>query len=324
MLPEWADPEKALRMLTKALSQRGLLATAQEVVSRGGRGSRSVSLPGFDVFSRGKQISPYQWCVPRPRSDYADVLNAYEEYVDRNLGGLRNPHVTAYQAVRKGWSRAYFGSGQRSPTRWRSPLVKLVAMAQHFSDAPITIGGSRVRVDLGDWRMDVSGRQAWSNLHGRYMTPRRPAVDVGFHEVLVLPLRTPHALADLLEGRVEDEVLWLLNTVIQGEREERIPPISFDIEYGHRTIDGRRPRGMPIEIKGAALAAREILALEPNPGLIAELFEATVPYLMTSSAFIQKIGNPHREHPRMPKPETWARWKDVIEKAIEGVECRPA
>lgn len=325
MLPEWMSGEKALRLLAKQLQRRGILEDA-EIAMKLQRG-KGTHLPGFTIFSRGEEVSPYQWCVPRPRTDYSDVLNVYEEYIDRNLGFVQNPGRVARQAVGKGNAISYFGLA-RSKTRWRIPLVKLVAITQHFSELPVVANDQRVRAELGDWRMIVTSHGCWSNLHNRMVPAKHYAIDVGFEEVTLPSLRTPHPLATYLVGAgVEDEILWLANTVVRAERQGTIPTISFGPALLTVALAKaeRRPRARAAyDITGAALSCHELLQLHPEEGLVPALYEAAVPGLCTVARFKELIANPWAHQHRRVSKATRKEWMGRIELMLQEAQCKAA
>jgi hypothetical protein len=317
MLPDWINPERALHRLERIIAKKGLIDEANAALDSKGR--VATHLPGFTIFDRGELVSPYEWCVPRPRSDESDVLNAYEGYVDRNLGLVPNPGLAAHPAIGRGLGRKYFGP-RRSAGRWRMPLVRLLAVAQHVSDGPARIGrdGDRVEIDVVGAKLLVTSRGAWSNFHGKMVVAKRPAVDGGLDEVTVQPIKTAHPLAAFLEGRVEDDVLWLANVVIQGERAGLLQPVRF-VPPAARAIPKRR-RALAAEIVGAGMACQELLTGAPQ-GLILALYQAAVPVLMTSRYFKSHFGNPYGPYAdRFVSLATRAEWATKIDKIVEDLQ----
>jgi hypothetical protein len=262
-------------------------------------------------------VSPYQWCVPRPRFDEADVINTWEEYVDRNLGLVPNPGKVARSAVGRGSGIAYFGT-KRSATRWRIPLVKLAAVGLHCSPVEVDVRRDRVRVQLEDALLEVSPRGAWSNLHGRTVEAKKPAVDLGYDEVSVAPIKTSHPLASYLSGRVGDDVLWLANVAIQGERFKLIPRLHFNQPAPHPLP--KRRRALAVDVLGAGLTCQELLQGPPD-GLVLALYQAAVPTLMTSRYFKSHFGNPFGpKSNRFVRPETRREWAERIDQIVEDLQ----
>jgi hypothetical protein len=316
MLPEWADPEKAMHRLERILYQRQMTEEANAALT--GKGE-VCHLPGFTIFDRGDVVAPYDWCVPKPRHDEADVLNAYEEYVDRNLGLVPNPGLVAYQAIGRGSGRKYFGP-KRSPGRWYTPLLKLIAVGQHSAHETATVRGSRVELDLGGFRMVATPRGAWSNFRNKTIEAKRPAVDSDFFEVTVQPIKTAHPLASYLSGRVEDDVLWLANVAIQGERFKLIPELHFRPPAAKPTP--KRRRALAVDVLGAGLTCQELLEGPPQ-GLLLSLYQAAVPVLMTSRYFKSHFGNPYGPHgDRFIAPETRVKMAERIREIVEDLQAK--
>lgn len=316
MLPEWVDPEKAVHRLEKILATRGLTEEANAALL--GKGAVR-HLPGFTMFDRGELVSPYEWCVPRPRVDESYVLNTYEEYVDRNLGLVPNPGLVAYNAVGRGLGRKFFGP-KRTPGRWRIPLVKLVAVAQHAAGEPARAFRDRVELDVAGLHLEVTPRGAYSNFRTHMVTAKRSAVDVGFDEVSVQTIKTAHPLASYLSGRVEDDVLWLANVAIQGERFGLIPGLHFEPLANKPTP--KRRRALPVDVLGAGLTCQELLAGPPQD-LLLSLYQAAVPALMTSRYFKSHFGNPYGPRAdRFIAPETRAQWAQRIEAIVEDLQAQ--
>lgn len=320
MLPDWVDVERAVHRLQRALQRRGMVDQANAAVS----GPQTpCTLPGFDVFSRGAHEAPYRWCVPRPYRDEADLLNVWEECVDRELGAVRNPGRVARQAAARCQRAPWFG-GPRSTSRWRMPLVKLAAMAQHCPHRSLSVQGQTVHIEIEGATLEVSTRHAWSNLHRRSVFAKRPAVDIGYDEVSVPPIRTSHGLASFLSGRVEDEILWLANVAIQGERFRKTPPLHFS--DAPEVVRGeRQPRlPVPIDVLGASLTCRELLETGESDDLIVELFQTAVPTLMSARYFRNHFANPYKEQSRVIKPETRQRWAAHFESLADDLQQQHA
>jgi hypothetical protein len=318
MLPEWIEPERAMHRLERVLHARGMTDEANDALTYHSR--RQHHLPGFHVFTSGAEISPYEWCVPRPRYDQADVMNTYEAYVDRNLGLVPNPGLVAREAVGKGWGRKYFGL-KRTPARWRVPLLKVVAVGQHAAKKTAFVGRDRVELQLDSGLLLVTSRGAHSNFRGHIVTAKKPAVDIGFSELSVEPIKTAHSLAAYLSGRVEDDVLWLANVVIQGERFGLIPAIQFRPPAARPTP--RRRRALAVDVLGAALTCQELLRGEPREDLLHALFEAAVPTLMTSNYFRNHFGQPRGPRSqRLIRAATREEWSKKIEAIVEDLQAK--
>lgn len=319
MLPDWVDPSRALHRLERVLRSKGLIDEVNDALNHKDR--RQRLLPGFHVFDKGVEISPYEWCVPRPRYDEADVINTYEAYVDRDLGLVPNPGAMAREAVRSGMGRRYFGL-KRTPARWRVPLLKVVAVGQHAAKRTAHVGRDRVELQLESGLLLVTSKGAYSNFRGRMVTAKRPAVDTGMNELSVEPIKTVHPLASYLSGRVEDDVLWLANVVIQGERLKRIPAIQFRPPAA-RTPRGRRRKALAVDILGAALTCQEMLKGEPREDLLYALFEVAVPTLMTSNYFRNHFGQPRGPRSqRVVREATREEWSRKIETIVEELQAK--
>lgn len=317
MLPEWIDPGRALHRLEKILAERGMTQEANDMLAFRGKPQH---LPGFNVFSRGASISPFEWCVPRPRNDEADVINAYEAYVDRSLGLVPHPGAAAYDAVGRGACRRYFGP-KRTPGRWRIPLVKLVAVGQHAAGEVAYAGRDRVELSLPSGRLMVTRRGAFSNFRGHVVQAKRIAVDTGFEEVSVASIRTAHPLASYLSGRVEDDVLWLANVVIQGERFGLIPAIQFQPPAAKPTP--RRRKTLAVDVLGAALTCQELLTTGPRENLVPALYSAAVPALMTSRYFKRHFGVPYgAKAGRLVSTRLREEWRHRIDAIVEDLQTQ--
>jgi hypothetical protein len=315
MLPDWIDPERATQKLERILADKGMIEAANDAMQKRGQ---VTHLPGFCILDRGQIVSPYQWCVPRPRTDEADVVNAWEEYVDRNLGLVPNPGFVARSAVGKGNGPRYFGA-KRTPCRWRVPLVKLAAVAQHCNPHEVSVARDRVRVAVGDYRLEVTSRGAWSNFHNRMIMAKKPAIDLGYDEVSVPPIKTTHALASFLSGRVEDDVLWLANAAIQGERFNLIPRLSF--EQPKPTPLPKRRRALAVDVLGAGLTCQELLAGPPDEGLMQALYAAAVPTLMTARYFRNHFGTPYGPRSqRIVTKRVREEWAQRINAIVEDLQ----
>lgn len=315
MLPEWIDPQRAVQRLERILAKNDMIEAANEAMA--GKGAVR-HLPGFTIFDRGETVSPYQWCVPRPRSDEADVINVWEEYVDRNLGLVPNPGLVARGAVGRGNGPKFFGPS-RSRSRWRVPLVKLAAVAQHCSPDEVNVSRDRVRVLVAGARLEVSHRGAWSNFHEKMITAKRAAIDLGYDEVSVAPIKTSHALASFLSGRVGDDVLWLANVAVQGERFKLIPRLHFAQPAPHPLP--KRRRALAVDVLGAGLTCRELLTGTPDEGLLQALYQTAVPTLMTSRYFKNHFGNPYgRSAQRIVSKRVREAWADKIDSIVEDLQ----
>lgn len=295
----------------------GLLDAMREAVQKPA-GSRAVTLPGFHLADRSA-VSPYEWCIPRP-SDLSDLVNVYEEYVDRPLGKVRLPDTVAkrlYQtpalAVR------YFG-GRKRANAWRLPATKLVLVAQHFGAIVERGPAGAVSTEVEGYRFEVTSRGCYSNTHGKFMSHRSggPA-----HEGLAVPeLRTRNPVAIAMTDLGADiGGLWALSSVLRA-RAYRNLPMDTLLVPPPRVSPGRVRD--PQQVREALLEATD-LAEQCMDAVLVQLHAAMVPRLCGIDDFKKTFGNPYAAYARKRgvKVETRQAWvlkiQQLAEEALNAV-----
>lgn len=326
MLQRWADHRQAAKLLKKTLVKEGLFSAFDAALKAPVKGD-SVLLPGFDLFDRSGSLSPYLWCVPKPKCDLNDLYQAYEDYTDQPLGLLRNPGKPAQILLKNQSSRGtYFGASQRSAD-WYLPLVKVLAMAQHLDEGRPQRKGSTFSMHLGPGYLEVSPEGCWNNFRRGVVKALRVAQDAGESGFTVTSFRSNHPLA-LAAFQASQEgdygILWAANTMLQAEA-SRLAPSGWCL--GGFASDPRpaRARGVYKERRrsreGALQAAQECEGLlqECDFDLIAELSRAAVPRLCSSAQFKMRFGSCHNTEARVVGAETRTRWAVVFQELAENV-----
>lgn len=307
--PDHGYGDRALRILgehLKACGQsddvRSLLATAP---------AEEVRLPGFDLFTRGAR-SPYEWCVPRPR-DEEQLLNTYEEYVDRDLGRIKSPERVAKQLYTdRRVARQYFGAAPRHARYWYTPAAKIIAAAQHFD---VVVSRSRnygLSTNLLGYELRVSPTGCHSNVRRASIAAPLAAVDCTDHELSVTSLRIKHPLASALATvGADDACLWAANSAIRAEMDGMVDVKDLFTNKVKRALSAAEKRRRTDLVMGAAMEATEVAQNAHSP--VTALYEALVPAVCTAVRFKALFGHPWAHPGRAPRPETRAAWLQRID-----------
>lgn len=311
MLQRWADPNLAAKLLKKSLVSAGLFRDFMRDLRSPDKVAAPVELPGFDLFSQSGAISPYLWCVPKPKGDTMDAYSVYEEYVDRPLGSIRNPKAVAGTLLRGSSARrAYFGTSERCGD-WYLPLVKLLAMLQHLEDTPILRKGDVWCVHLGVGYLEVTPSGCWSNFRGGSIAAK-PAQDACLSGYSVPALRSRHPLA-LAAMKASEEgdygVLWAANTMLRAQAAKRV-----DSRFCLDAFGAPRPALDAADAKAVREALRccELTLKDCEEGLIGEVFRLAVPTLCTVAFFKSHFCNPYGAQTRSLRPQTREMWLEKL------------
>jgi hypothetical protein len=308
--PDYSRGEQALTILGEQLKATGMYEKAHALYDSAP--SETVRLPGFDLFTVGNR-SPYEWCVPKPR-DAEQVINVYEEYVDRKLGSVAAP-----ERVAKGLygshkvAKAYFGDSPRPASQWYAPLAKVIAAALHF-EAQVEHRGRTISGYLLGYTLLASPSSVHSNLQRATLVTAGNAVDFGPLELSVPDLRTRHPLANTLVAiGADDACLWAANTAIRAD-ERGVVNIKEDLftPAEKKKVLTAAERRLKIDtIRAAALEASEVALGHPRP--VTALYEVMVPALCSAQVFKTRIADPWKHPGRLPRPETRNSWVAHIE-----------
>lgn len=272
--------------------------------------ARFLVLPGFDLFTLGAR-SPYEWCVPKPR-DEEQLINVYEEFVDRDLGLVKAPERIAKRVFGSFQvSKAYFGPSPRAAAYWYTPAVKLLATAQHFG-CEVQRNGRTLTTNLFGYTMMVSPMACHSNLRRASVVTKLPAVDIGPGELVVPSLRTKHKLAvALMDAGADDACLWAANTVIRAEMAGLVDTTDLFAPSRAQVLSAAELRLRIDSIRNAALEASEVAQGHQAP--ISALYEAMVPTVCSAQRFKASFGDPWLHPDRSPRPDTRTSWVSRIE-----------
>lgn len=339
-LPTWANPRKALKVLQDSIkgnSQSEELKARVTKMREEGTSER-VSLPGFHLFDRGHQVSPYEWCVPAPRGDALDFLDLYESYINRDPGG--NP-LTSID-----WLRVvigpveflnYFGSASQ-PKQWMATALKILALLQHreetesFSLEFEALGASvrhrpikSLRVTHRAQHFEVTPKACWNPSRAEWVTQRWAATDKYVAGIGVGPMTTSHPLARaLLESdETTPEALWALNTCLRASQQGVLHAGDLDFYPSPKVL---RHKGRPAGSirKEAKQIRRECLeaALRELSDITvltrSHLSELLVPEVLTSTQFRGFFGDPYRTVIRLKEPtKQKEKWKEAIQELMD-------
>ena len=274
------------------------------------REGKPVSLPGFNLAWRGDVVSPFQWAVPKP-ADEGQLLNVYEEYVDRPLGTVNRPEAVARKLFKsRQVGRRYFGHA-RPAARWRVPAIKLVLAAAHFGAVVRKTMGC-YSVELGGYSLSVRRSGCHSNVQDRMLTLPRDRWDKADAEFELYVLRrvSAHPLARALKDAGADaSLLWAASSVLASGDRVSAEDVLGDAP-GHLTEQQRNVRLEEIRLAHAA-------AVEIAEGMasdtITALYGVMVPALCSASRFKKLVGNPWTEYDRAPSGDTRRKWVERVE-----------
>lgn len=317
-LPSWADPRRALTVLSEAAHESGIAEVVKERMCEIERSKpEKVDLPGFHLFDRSGHISPYSWLVPKPRGDFQDIVMMWETYVGQERLGVRQAlgsPLTAIGSERlvlgSAAFRRYFGDARKF-SDWYTPAAKIIALAQHLE------GQENLRIDppqasyryertrlphislhLADYFFELSEEGMYSNMLGARVRPRRAAGDASIDEICIRPLNTNHPLAvALTECEDTPQVcLYAANVALRGVHNGMLRNDEL------RIAPGRRHR-----VDRDATVVSAIHLLEKHRSLRA-IYDLLVPGILKAADFRKEFGNPFRLI-RSPRDETVERWR---------------
>lgn len=291
---DWSDGMRALKVISKHLHKEGrTLLTKARMLDDPDNASDTVTLPAFTPFSIDNGQWAAAWSVPRTLKDLDEVVAVYEEYADRKLGALRNPCQVARRVFQAATSRKFFGPARR-PWDWWRPAAQLVALASQLSKTPAKVQGTRVLLEVGGYRMEVTRRGCYSNFRKRVVDAQIPAEDADISLLTLDALTTAHPLARALAmGMEPTSILWAANAAIRAEAAGRIAPIlAHSIEFLPPRSRGRNAkRHSEADARGALHACRDTLE-NGGPGILPELYQHAVPVLMNHREFAEVLASP--------------------------------
>lgn len=291
---DWADGMRAMKLISKHLHREGrTLLTQARMLDDPDNVSDPVTLPACTPFSIDRGAWAAAWCVPRTLKDFDEVVAVYEEYADRKLGTLRNPCQVARRVFQSSTSRKFFGPARR-PWDWWRPAAQLIALASHLSNTPAKVQDSRVLLEVGGYRFEVTRRGCYSNFRKRVVDAEVPAEDADITLLTVDALTTTHPLARALcMGNEPAHILWAANAAIRSEQAGKMAPISAQaLGFSAPKSRGRNAkRHSEADARGALLACRDTLE-SGGPGTLPELYQQAVPILMNHKEFAEVLASP--------------------------------
>lgn len=311
---------RALASLSRSVASQRLTSAVQAhlALPPDNVSNQPTVLPGFTVYDADEHGRAERWLVPRLGVDLEEVVQVYEEFVDRPLGTVRCPERVARRLYRSKRSQDFFGPLRR-PEQWWLPGAQLVAVASTLTKETPVRGEASVSLDLGGMKMEVTPRGCWSNFTGAMRRARVPAADADFAPLYVPMLLTDNPLAQALAAAgATGSALWAANSAIRAADAGRLPRTflaGLSAPRRGRGAARQRVTSLPDKV-GAMAECREILD-QCGPGSLRSLYASAVPALMTASDFIDMVGDPWKNNSRAVGPTVAERFSAFLT-LVEG------
>ncbi len=294
---------KALQKLLDYIRDSGQGPEASRWFADGGRGypGMPVVLPGYDLFSPGS-LSPALWHLSRPCKGRADYLRAYEAFVDRPLGKVRDPSALPLGVFADAGTPAGRIAYLRKSTRaydWYTPALRLLACARFYDDISFQVQGVNYSAHFGPQYLEVTPRGCYSNTRRCRVEAGEPPEDIDEARMPVpaITISDPAYLSlyEVIKD-MDTSVLYALNAVVRGILKGELPKKKVaqaivGLEGPKR--GGREPVAPSVAVSAAHAALDVIDAITEyeDPEEVYETLEhILIPNLMGKREFSATFG----------------------------------